>query len=151
MGGTGFGEVAERIGQPAVLGELLAGVALGASVLGVVPHDGPIAGIVAMLAEVGVAILLFEIGLETDLREMSRVGPSATLVALVGVLVPFFLGFLFWYYVRPAIGTHPGNITDTMVAVFAGATLTATSVGITARVLTDLNRIHTPEARVIIG
>ncbi len=149
--GKGFGELAERIGQPAVLGELLAGVALGGSVLGVVPHDGPIAGMVAMLAEVGVAILLFEIGLETDLREMSRVGPSAVLVAMVGVVVPFLLGFLFWYHVRPAIGVHPGDITDTVVAVFAGATLTATSVGITARVLTDLNRIHTPEARVIIG
>lgn len=149
--GKGFGELAERIGQPAVLGELLAGVVLGASVLGVVPQDGPIAGIVAMLAEVGVAVLLFEIGLETDLREMSRVGPSAVLVAMVGVIVPFFLGFLFWYLTRPAIGSHPGAITDTMVAVFAGATLTATSVGITARVLTDLNRIHTPEARVIIG
>jgi Kef-type K+ transport system membrane component KefB len=149
--GKGFGELAERIGQPAVLGELLAGVALGASVLGIVPHDGPIAGTVAMLAEVGVAILLFEIGLETDLREMSRVGPSATIVAMVGVLVPFVLGFLFWHFTRPGIGSHPGTITDTLVAVFAGATLTATSVGITARVLTDLNRIHTPEARVIIG
>ena len=65
--------------------------------------------------------------------------------------VPFLLGFLYWIWVTPSIGTHPGEITDTMVAIFVGATLTATSVGITARVLTDIGRIHTREARVIIG
>jgi len=149
--GKGLGEVAERIGQPAVLGELVAGVILGYSVLGVVPVDGSMAEIIRLLAEVGVAILLFEIGLETDLREMFRVGGSAGLVAVVGVTLPFLMGFLYWFLVRPAIGTHPGDITDTVVAIFVGATLTATSVGITARVLTDLDRIHTPEARVIIG
>ena len=149
--GKGLGEVAERIGQPAVLGELVAGVILGASVLGVVPADGAMAEMITLLAEVGVAILLFEIGLETDLKEMFRVGPSASLVAVVGVTFPFLLGFLYWFWFTPDIGTHPGDITDTMVAIFVGATLTATSVGITARVLTDLDRIHTPEARVIIG
>ncbi|MFO7893076.1 MAG: cation:proton antiporter [Longimicrobiales bacterium] len=149
--GKGLGEVAERIGQPAVLGELVAGVILGYSVLGVVPMDGQMAEIITLLAEVGVAILLFEIGLETDLREMFRVGGSAGLVAIVGVALPFILGFLYWWWFTPQIGTHPGDITDMMVAIFVGATLTATSVGITARVLTDLDRIHTPEARVVIG
>lgn len=149
--GKGLGEVAERLGQPSVLGELIAGVILGASVLGVVPVDGPMAEMITLLAEIGVAILLFEIGLETDLREMFRVGPAASLVAMVGVAVPFLLGFLYWFWVSPAIGTHPGQISDTLVAIFVGATLTATSVGITARVLTDLGRIHTAEARVIIG
>ncbi|HUG41160.1 MAG TPA: cation:proton antiporter [Longimicrobiales bacterium] len=149
--GKGLGEIAERLGQPSVLGELIAGVILGASVLAVVPVDGPMAEMITLLAEIGVAILLFEIGLETDLREMFRVGPSASLVALVGVAVPFLLGFLYWYWTTPAIGTHPGGVTDTLVAIFVGATLTATSVGITARVLTDLGRIHTAEARVIIG
>lgn len=149
--GKGLGEVAERVGQPAVLGELIAGVLLGASVLGVVPVDGPMAELITLLAEVGVAVLLFEIGLETDLREMFRVGTSASMVAVVGVALPFLLGFGYWYLLTPAIGTHPGTITDTLVAVFVGATLTATSVGITARVLTDLDRMHTPEARVIIG
>jgi Kef-type K+ transport system membrane component KefB len=149
--GKGLGEVAERIGQPAVLGELVAGVILGYSVLGVVPVGGPMAEMVTLLAEVGVAILLFEIGLETDLKEMFRVGPSASLVAVVGVALPFLFGFLYWWWATPALGTHPGDVTDTMVAIFVGATLTATSVGITARVLTDLDRIHTPEARVIIG
>src|SRR5690606_10861630 len=85
------------------------------------------------------------------LKEMFRVGPSATLVAVVGVVTPFLLGFLYWILVLPDIGTDAPDITDTMVAIFVGATLTATSVGITARVLTDLQRIHTPEARVIIG
>jgi Kef-type K+ transport system membrane component KefB len=149
--GKVMGEIAERIGQPAVLGELIAGVILGYSVLGVVPAAGPLAEVITLLAEVGVAILLFEIGLETDLKEMFRVGPSASLVAVVGVTLPFLLGFLYWWWVTPDLGSHPGDVTDTMVAIFVGATLTATSVGITARVLTDLDRIHTPEARVIIG
>jgi Kef-type K+ transport system membrane component KefB len=149
--GKVFGELAERIGQPAVLGELFAGVLLGASVLGIVPPEGPVREIITLLAELGVAILLFEIGLETDIKEMFRVGPAATLVALVGVVTPFLLGFLYWILVLPDIGTHAADISDTMVAIFVGATLTATSVGITARVLTDLNRMHTPEARVIIG
>ena len=146
-----FGELAERIGQPAVLGELVAGVILGGSVLGVIPADGPIHETIRIFAEVGVALLLFEIGLETDLKEMFRVGPAASLVAVVGVVSPFLLGFLYWMIVQPDIGVHAEGITDTMVAIFVGATLTATSVGITARVLSDLKRIHTPEARVIIG
>lgn len=149
--GKGLGEVAERLGQPAVLGELIAGVLLGYSVLGVVPIDGAMAEIITVLAEVGVAILLFEIGLETDLKEMFRVGASASVVALVGVVLPFALGFLYWWYFTPDLGGNPEDITHTMVAIFVGATLTATSVGITARVLTDIGRIHTPEARVIIG
>ncbi|MFW6331405.1 MAG: cation:proton antiporter [Gemmatimonadota bacterium] len=149
--GKGLGEVAERMGQPAVLGELIAGVILGYSVLGVVPVDGSMAEVITLLAEVGVAILLFEIGLETDLKEMFRVGPSATVVALVGVVFPFALGFIYWWWLTPDLGALPPGINDAMVAIFVGATLTATSVGITARVLTDLDRIHTSEARVIIG
>ncbi len=146
-----FGELAERMGQPSVLGELVAGVVLGGSVLGVIPTDGSAASVIELLREVGVAILLFEIGLETDLREMFRVGGSAITVAVVGVVAPFALGFLYWMAFHPAIGVHAPGISDTMVAIFVGATLTATSVGITARVLTDIGRIHTKEARVIIG
>jgi Kef-type K+ transport system membrane component KefB len=145
------GELAERLKQPAVLGELIAGVILGFSVLGIVPVEGQIAEVIQLLAEVGVAILLFEIGLETDLKEMFRVGGAATTVAMVGVAAPFLLGFLYWILVEPTIGTHAPGITNTMVAIFVGATLTATSVGITARVLTDIRQIHTREARVIIG
>ncbi|HEX6133112.1 MAG TPA: cation:proton antiporter [Longimicrobiales bacterium] len=146
-----LGELAERVGQPAVLGELIAGVLIGPSVLALLPTAGPVSEVVHLLAEIGVAILLFEIGLETDIREMFRVGGSATLVAMVGVIAPFLLGFAFWMIVQPTIGARAAGISDTMVAVFVGATLTATSVGITARVLTDLNRMHTPEARVVIG
>lgn len=146
-----FGELAERIGQPAVLGELLAGVVLGSSVLGVIPADGSLHEMVNLLAELGVAILLFEIGLQTNLKEMARVGAAATIVAGVGVIMPFVLAFVYWMLLRPQIGALQPGVTDSMVATFVGATLTATSVGITARVLTDLNRIHTREARVIIG
>jgi Kef-type K+ transport system membrane component KefB len=146
-----LGELAERVGQPAVLGELVAGVLLGASALGVLPHAGPIADVIELLKEVGVAILLFEIGLETDLKEIFRVGGAAPTVALVGVVAPFVLGYLYWSLATPAIGTHAPGITDQIVAIFVGATLTATSVGITARVLNDIGRLHTREARVIIG
>jgi Kef-type K+ transport system membrane component KefB len=146
-----LGELAERVGQPAVLGELIAGVIIGPSVLAFLPTVGPISEVVHLLAEIGVAVLLFEIGLETDLKEMFRVGGPATIVALVGVAAPFLLGVAFWYFVQPDIGVAAAGISPMMVAVFVGATLTATSVGITARVLTDLNRIHTREARVVIG
>jgi Kef-type K+ transport system membrane component KefB len=146
-----FGEAAERIGQPAVLGELVAGLVLGSSVLGIVPAVGPMAEVVHLLAEVGVAILLFEIGLETDLKEMFRVGRASAAVAAVGVVTPFALGFGYWYFFDPAPGIPPEGITLAMAAIFVGATLTATSVGITARVLTDLRLMHRAESRIIIG
>src|SRR5919205_2338919 len=118
---------AQRIGQPAVLGELVAGVVLGRSVLGFVdPHTD----VLHLFAELGVIILLFEIGLETHLRQLLQVGGAATVVALVGVALPFAFGFAVCW----GLGFEP------LVAVVAGATLTATSVGITARVLAELNR-----------
>ncbi|UCC47724.1 MAG: cation:proton antiporter [Gemmatimonadota bacterium] len=147
------GEIAERIGQPAVLGELVGGVILGGSVLGIVPTAAgdPMAETVHLLAEVGVVILLFEVGLETDLKEMFRVGPAAAVVAFVGVTAPFLLGAGYWYFTDPALGAHPEGVSLAKVAVFVGATLTATSVGITARVLTDLDQMRSREARTIIG
>jgi Kef-type K+ transport system membrane component KefB len=143
-----LGEIAERLGQPAVLGELVAGVLLGGSVLGIVPADGAAGDMIHVLAELGVLLLLFEIGLETDLREMFRVGPASLAVATVGVIVPFGLGYAYWAYLP-----HPasGEANLTTAAIFVGATLTATSVGITARVLSDLGRMGTQEARIIIG
>jgi Kef-type K+ transport system membrane component KefB len=144
-----LGELAERIGQPAVLGELVAGVLLGGSALGVVPTSGSAAEVVHVFAQLGVVLLLFEIGLETDLREMFRVGPASLSVATVGVILPFALGFAYWAYVPHAAS---GGSTDlTTAAIFLGATLTATSVGITARVLSDLGRLNTQEAKIIIG
>jgi Kef-type K+ transport system membrane component KefB len=143
-----LGELAERIGQPAVLGELVAGVLLGGSALGVVPAGGAEAELIHVLAELGVVLLLFEIGLETDLREMFRVGPAALAVAVVGIVLPFAFGYLFWRY-APHASSGSGDLVT--AAIFIGATLTATSVGITARVLSDLGRMNTAEARIIIG
>jgi Kef-type K+ transport system membrane component KefB len=133
-----LGEIAERLGQPAVLGEILAGVILGSSLLGLVD---PADEIVHLLAELGVVLLLFEIGLETDLRRLLSVGWTAFAVAVVGVVVPFALGVL----VARALGA------DGLASLVAGAALTATSVGITARVFSDLGRLHDPEGQVVLG
>ena len=139
------GHLARLLGQPAVLGELLAGILLGASELHgwhgmrALVHDPLVAG----LAELGVILLLFEVGLESTVAQMARVGASALLVATVGVVVPFVLGW----------GVSAWLLPDApmQVHVFLGATLTATSVGITARVLKDLGHGDSPEARVILG
>lgn len=133
-----FGALAQWIGQPAVLGELCAGVVLGGSVLQIV---NPKTEVLHLLSELGVIILLFAIGLETDLKKLLKVGGASTVVALVGVALPFALG----YVVGLALGLI--NIT----AVMAGAALTATSVGITARVLSDLNRLQEPESQIVLG
>ena len=132
------GALAQWIGQPAVLGELVAGVILGMSLWGLVDPKNET---LHLLAELGVVILLFEIGLETDLRKLIKVGGAATAVAIVGVALPFALG----YTACRSLGL--GNL----VALVAGATLTATSVGITARVLSDLNRLQEPESQIILG
>jgi Kef-type K+ transport system membrane component KefB len=132
------GAAAKWIGQPAVLGELIAGVLLGMSVFGLV---NPKNEIIHFLAEVGVVILLFEIGLETDVSQLLRVGGASAAVAVVGVVLPFALG----YGVCQALGL------DNLVAVVAGATLTATSVGITARVFSDLGRLREPESQIVLG
>lgn len=131
------GEGMERIGQTAVLGELLAGVIIGPGVLGLV-HDSEA---LHALAELGVLILLFEVGLESDLGDLMRAGVQAALVALVGVVVPFAVGF----GIMKGLGHPP------LLAVFVGATLTATSVGITARVLADLGKLQDAAARVVLG
>jgi Kef-type K+ transport system membrane component KefB len=139
------GAAAERLGQPAVLGELLAGVLLGAlPLLGLggltfVVHDQ----VVEALAELGVILLLFEVGLSTRLADLVQVGLSAFLVALVGVLVPMVLGFGVGLWLLP--GHHA------YVPLFLGATLCATSVGITARVLRDMGKVKTAEGQIILG
>lgn len=120
---------------------------LGSSALGVVPAGGSEAELIHLLAELGVLLLLFEIGLETDLREMFRVGAASLSVATVGVVLPFLLGYLYWRYAPHAMSGGD----ERTVAIFLGATLTATSVGITARVLADLGRMSTTAARIIIG
>ncbi len=149
-----FGELAERIKQPSVLGELVAGIILGGSVLAVVPSVAGMAGYDTfhLLAEVGVAILLFEIGLETDLKDLIKVGFTSMLVAIVGVIVPFALGFasILVFEKYGLLGNVDPNFTI-LIAITVGATLTATSVGITARVLSDMNRLQSGEAKIILG
>jgi Kef-type K+ transport system membrane component KefB/glycine cleavage system regulatory protein len=130
-------ELAERVRLPAVLGEIIAGVVIGPSALGLVKPSE----VLAVLGELGVILLLVQVGMETDLRELGRVGKSSLSVAVVGVVIPFFGGWAG----ATALG-HPGT-----AAVFVGAALTATSVGITARVFGDLRALATTEARIVLG
>src|SRR3989344_9480740 len=136
----------ERIGQPAVLGELIIGVVLGNLILvglGIfenIKQDQ----FIAFLAELGVVILLFQIGLESNIEKMKQVGWRAFLVAGVGVVVPFILGtYLVGPWLLPGLGFN--------AYLFIGATLTATSVGITARVFKDLGKLQTSEAQIVLG
>lgn len=133
-----LGDLGQRLGQPAVLGELIAGVLLGGSVLGLVDPTDPV---IATMAELGVIILLFAIGMETELASLLRVGSAATTVAVAGVVVPMLLG----YFAAVALG-----LTQ-IQALVCGAALCATSVGITARVLSELGWLDTNEGRVILG
>lgn len=139
------GDLASRVGQPAVLGELVVGVILGNLVLVGVDVFEPLKTDihVDMLARLGVLILLFEVGLESTVGQMLKVGVSSLLVAVLGVIAPFALG---WGVGAVLLPEH-----SLYVHLFLGATLTATSVGITARVLKDLDKSQTPEARVILG
>ncbi|MEZ4662847.1 MAG: cation:proton antiporter [Caldilineaceae bacterium] len=136
----------ERWGQPPVLGELVVGVILGNLGLLGIHLFQPIgeSEIMRFLAELGVVILLFQVGLESNFAEMRRVGGRALLVATVGVIMPFLLGT---YAVGPLL--LPGLPFNTYL--FLGATLTATSVGITARVFQDLNMLRSPEAQIVLG
>lgn len=136
----------ERIGQPSVLGELVIGVVMGNLVLLGINIFEPIKtdSIITFLAELGVVILLFQIGLESNIATMKKVGVRALLVAIIGVVVPFVLGT---YVVGPWL--LPG--LSSTAYLFLGATLTATSVGITARVFQDHKILHLPEAQIVLG
>lgn len=133
-----LGALAQRVGQPAVLGELIAGVVLGGSVLGIIDPQGPV---VFALAELGVLILLFEIGLHTELGSLVRVGGTAASVGLIGIVLPFAGGF----------GAALLLGLDTLPAIVCGAALTATSIGISARVLADLGQLDRTEGRIVLG
>ena len=131
------GELAERLRVPSVIGEIVAGLVVGPSLLGVVePNE-----LLTVLAEVGVILLLLQVGLEMDLGEMRRVGASAMSVAVAGIVVPFAAG----YGVALALG-QPSR-----TAMFIGAALTATSVGITARAFGDLRMLASKESRIVLG
>lgn len=139
------GELFERLKQPAVLGELVVGVLIGnlglfgLHALEFLKTDPGL----AILGEIGVILLLFQVGLETDLDEMLAVGWSSLLVAVLGVVAPFLLGW------GVAVWFVPEE--STLAHAFLGATLCATSVGITARVLQDLGKSQTREARIVLG
>lgn len=139
------GELFERLHQPAVLGELIAGVIIGnLSLLGFRGLDFlKTEEVIAILAEIGVILLLFEVGLESNVKEMVKVGLSSLLVAMVGVIAPMVLGWGVAAWFLP----HEGRL----VHIYIGAVLCATSVGITARVLRDLGKLRTKEARIILG
>ncbi|HEX9754988.1 MAG TPA: cation:proton antiporter [Gemmatimonadales bacterium] len=139
------GDLATRAGQPAVLGELMVGVLLGNLDLAGITWFQAIGAdaTVDILARLGVIILLFEVGLESTVRDMMKVGLPSLLVAVLGVVAPFALGW--------GVGALLLPDRSAYVHAFLGATLTATSVGITARVLRDLGSSQTPEARIILG
>lgn len=134
------GELFKRLNQPEVLGELIAGIIIGPSLLGWVQADQYI----GFLAEIGVIILIFEVGLESDLKDLLRTGMSSFLVAALGVVLPFGMGYL----TVTLFGIAGGS---TEIAIFLGATLTATSVGLTARVLSDSGKLNSNESKIILG
>ena len=139
------GELAIRAKQPAVLGELIAGIVLGNLSFGGVPafHSLATNEPIEIIAGIGALILLFEVGIESTVGQMLKVGLTSFLVAVLGVVLPFALGWAVSAWLLPSASPY--------VHAFIGATLTATSVGITARVLQDLGASRTPEARIILG
>ncbi|GFE69400.1 cation:proton antiporter [Chroococcus sp. FPU101] len=166
------GELSKRVNLPPVLGELIGGVIVGVSALHliVLPEAGASAGdsvimqflqmlnhltpeametifqsqseVISVLAELGVIVLLFEIGLESDLQELQKVGISAMIVAVVGVTVPFGLG---------TVGLMTLFHVPAIPAIFAGAALTATSIGITSKVLSEIGQLKSKEGQIIVG
>ncbi|MEL6263768.1 MAG: cation:proton antiporter [Cyanobacteria bacterium J06626_6] len=166
-----FGEIAVRIGLPSVLGELIAGLVIGVSgvkllILGggdqVAPwavsavqlfsgsdaatvesiFDGPVKILLNDYATTGVGVLLFKIGLEADLKELIKVGPQAATVAIAGVVLPMAAGF---------VGLTSVFQLPTIPALFASAALTATSIGITSRIMQDMGVLKTKEGQIILG
>lgn len=131
-------ELATYLKSPSVVGELVAGIVLGPSVLGYVePND-----VLRLLAEIGIILLLFEVGLETDLKRLLGAGQKSMTLAVLGFVLPFGLGFVICRYLFQL---------PELVSLFIGGTITATSIGITVRVLTDLGRQSSHEAQVVLG
>ncbi len=127
----------QRIKQPAVIGELLAGVLVGPALLGWVPEGS----LIEFISELGAIFLLFMVGLETRLEDIIKVGKEAFIVAVVGAIIPFFGGYYYGLYIG----------FSQVSALFLGAALVATSVGITARVMQELKALSRPYSRIILG
>ena len=133
-----LGELFARLGIPSVLGELFAGILLGSSILGIIEPNN----ILTILAEIGIILLLFEVGLETDFTRLKEAGTKSLIIAILGVVLPFSFGLLLSLYVF-------GLSFD--ISLFVGGTLTATSIGITLRVLKDIHMENTNIAQIVIG
>ena len=151
IAGKAVSSIFVKFKQPEVLGELIAGVILG--MLGLIPLYGELGyDFFHLLAEVGVAILLFEIGLETDLNDLIKVGLPSLIVAILGVIVPFFLGYYTIYLLADYnLISFQSEGALFLIALTVAATLTATSVGITARVLSELKKLNSTESKIILG
>jgi len=133
-----FAELATRLQAPSVIGELFAGVVLGPSLLGwIEPTEA-----IRLMAGIGIILLLFEVGLETDVKRLVRTGMESIVVALAGFILPFLFGFGLAYGLFEL---------PLLVSLFIGGTLTATSIGITVRVLSDLKRQHSKEGQIVLG
>jgi Kef-type K+ transport system membrane component KefB len=160
-------ELFDRLGLPAVLGELVGGVILGNLVLinphwsffeplRIIPIQAHWAVTIDALAQLGVLILLFEVGLESTIQDMMEVGASSLLVAVLGVVAPFLLGYgVSWLFIkqlpRQLQEIVPSGFSLSYIHLFVGSVLCATSVGITARVFKDLGKLQLKEARIILG
>ena len=133
-----FAEIFSYMKIPPVLGEVFAGIIIGPSLLGIVEVNE----IIKILAEVGIILLLFEVGLETDIKKLQKEGMKSVTVALFGAIVPFLGGFMISYYMFEL---------PLVTSLFVGGTLTATSIGITVRVLKDLGKERTTESQIVVG
>lgn len=133
-----FGEIALHLGAPPIIGEICAGIIIGPSLLGWVLPSDPF----RLLAEIGIILLLFEVGLETDIQRLVSAGPKSAVVAISGFILPFILGASASYYLFDL---------SALVSLFIGGTLTATSIGITIRILSDLGRHRAYEGQIVLG
>lgn len=131
-------EVANWLKIPTIIGELSAGIILGPSLLGFITPNN----VIELLAEIGIILLLFEVGLETEINRLVKAGPRAAIVALVGFILPLVLGFTV---------SHILFELSVLVSLFIGGTLTATSIGITVRILSDLGRHNKTEGQIVLG
>jgi Kef-type K+ transport system membrane component KefB len=133
-----FAEIAVRLKSPSVIGELFAGIVIGPSLFGWIE---PVEAL-KLMAEIGIILLLFEVGLSTDIKRLIHTGTKSTLVAAVGFLAPLLFGFAIAYWLFEL---------SLLESLFIGGTLTATSIGITMRVLTDLRFSHSREGQIVLG
>lgn len=133
-----FAELAVRLKSPSVIGELFAGIVIGPSLFGWIE---PVEAL-KLMAEIGIILLLFEVGLSTDIKRLIRTGTKSTIVAIIGFIAPLLFGFSIGYWLFDL---------SLLISLFIGGTLTATSIGITVRVLTDLKLNNSHQGQIVLG